>query len=118
VLPQVLFGSSAAQLSPVEAAQLASALSSLASGGGLDVIGNLRGFARLDRLAFGGTQATGVTVSGGKYVTDNVYLEVTGGSTGPSGAVEWRIRKDLSLIARAAGGGGESQIEVRWRKDY
>ncbi|MBS0359832.1 MAG: translocation/assembly module TamB domain-containing protein, partial [Proteobacteria bacterium] len=39
VLSQVLFGRTASQLSPLEAAQLASALSSLAGGGGLDVIG-------------------------------------------------------------------------------
>jgi translocation and assembly module TamB len=37
VLSQVLFGRSASQLSPLEAAQLASALSSLAGGGGFDV---------------------------------------------------------------------------------
>jgi len=117
VLSQVLFGTSASQLSPLDAAELASALTSLAGGSGFDVVGNLRSFAHLDRLALGG-ETTGAILSGGKYVTDNVYLEVTGGSLGPSGAVEWRIRKDLSLIARAAGGGGESQIEVRWRKDY
>ena len=46
VLSQVLFGASAAQLSPIEAAQLASALAALAGGGGFDVIGNLRRAAR------------------------------------------------------------------------
>ena len=73
VLSQVLFGRSASQLTPVEAAQLASALSSLAGGGGFDVIGNLKTFAGLDRLALGGGGSTGgVTVSGGKYLTDDV----------------------------------------------
>jgi len=79
VLSQVLFGTSASQLSPLEAAQLASALSALSGNGGFDVMGNLRTFARLDRLALGGDQTTGVTVSGGKYLTDSVYLEITGG---------------------------------------
>src|SRR5690606_38271345 len=41
ILSQVLFGRSAAQLSPFEAAQLASAVASLAGGGGFDVLGNL-----------------------------------------------------------------------------
>ncbi|MEP6968195.1 MAG: translocation/assembly module TamB domain-containing protein, partial [Pseudomonadota bacterium] len=54
ILSQVLFGSSAAQLSPFEAAQLASALAGLSGGGGFDVIGGLRNFAHLDRLAIGG----------------------------------------------------------------
>jgi translocation and assembly module TamB len=117
VLSQVLFGASASQLSPLDAAELASAMTSLAGGSGFDVVGNLRSFAHLDRLALGG-DTTGAIVSGGKYVTDNIYLEVTGGANGPTGAVEWRIRKDLSLISRIAGSVGESQIEVRWRKDY
>jgi translocation and assembly module TamB len=39
VLSQVLFGRSASQLSPLEAAQLASAVTALATGGGFDVLG-------------------------------------------------------------------------------
>jgi len=82
------------------------------------VAGNLRTLAHLDRLALGG-DTTGAVVSGGKYVTNNVYIEVAGGANGPGGAVEWRVRKDVSLISRVAGGpGGDSQIEVRWRKDF
>ena len=137
VLSQVLFGSSASQLSPMEGAELASAAASLAGGSGLDVLGDLRSFAHLDRLALGSAAggpayydssfssgannagAGGFSVSGGKYVTDNVYLELTGGGrTGPSGQVEWRVRKDLSIISTIAGSGGDSQVSVRWRKDY
>ncbi|WP_296599989.1 translocation/assembly module TamB domain-containing protein [Phenylobacterium sp.] len=123
VLSKVLFERSASQLSPVEAAQLASALSALAGGGGFDVIGNLRNFAGLDRLAFGGDDQSGVTVSGGKYLTDDVYLELTGGGReGPSAQVEWRIRKNLSILSRLtsqnAGTGTGNRVAVRWRKDY
>jgi translocation and assembly module TamB len=119
VLSQVLFGRSASQLSPLEAAQLASALSSLAGGGGFDVIGNLRTFAGLDRLALGGGDASGVTVSGGKYLTDTVYLELTGGGReGPTAQVEWRVRKSLSIISQIAGQQGDSRLAVRWRRDY
>jgi translocation and assembly module TamB len=118
VLSQVLFGRSASQLSPVEAAQLASALSSLTGGGGLDVIGNLRTFAGLDRLAFGGGDEAGVTVSGGKYLTDDVYLELTGGGReGGAAQVEWRIRRNLAILSRITGQ-GESRLAVRWRRDY
>src|SRR6185369_16780198 len=118
VLSQVLFGRSASQLSPLEAAQLASALSSLAGGGGFDVVGNLRTFARLDRLALGGGDASGVTVSGGKYLTQNVYLELTGGGReGPSAQVEWWVRRTLSIISRL-GAQDNSHLAVRWRRDY
>ncbi|MGE5566988.1 MAG: translocation/assembly module TamB domain-containing protein [Parcubacteria group bacterium] len=118
VLSQVLFGASASQLSPVEAAQIASALAALAGGGGLDVIGNLRGLAHLDRLTFGGGQAGGLTVAGGKYLTDNVYLEIIGGGReGPAAQVEWRIKRSLAIVSRIAGQGG-TRLSVRWRKDY
>jgi translocation and assembly module TamB len=118
VLSQVLFGTSASQLSPIEAAQLAAAVSSLATGGGLDVIGNLRAFAGLDRLSLGGNETTGVTVAGGKYISRNIYLEVSGGAReGPAAQVEWRVRRTLSIISRVAGESG-SKLAVRWRRDY
>jgi translocation and assembly module TamB len=118
VLAKVLFERSASQLSPVEAAQLASALSSLAGGGGFDVIGNLRSFAGLDRLAFGGNETSGMSIAGGKYLTDDVYLELAGGGRdGPSAQVEWRVRKNLSILSRLAGQGG-NRLAIRWRKDY
>lgn len=118
VLSQVLFGRTASQLSPLEAAQLASALAALAGGGGFDVIGNLRTFAGLDRLALGGGNASGVTVSGGKYLTDNVYLELTGGGRdGGAAQVEWRVRRNLSIVSRL-GGQGAGRLAIRWRRDY
>ncbi|HEY8004416.1 MAG TPA: translocation/assembly module TamB domain-containing protein, partial [Phenylobacterium sp.] len=120
VLSQVLFGRTASQLSPLEAAQLASALSALAGGGGLDVIGNLRTFAGLDRLALAGGDSTSgaVSISGGKYLTDNVYLELTGGGRdGGAAQVEWRVKKSLSIVSRV-GGQGDSRLAIRWRRDY
>jgi len=120
VLSQVLFGRTASQLSPLEAAQLASALSAMAGGGGFDVVGNLRTFAGLDRLALGGGDAASgaVSVSGGKYLTDNVYLELTGGGRdGGAAQVEWRVKRSLSIVSRI-GGQGASRLSVRWRRDY
>jgi translocation and assembly module TamB len=118
VLSQVLFGTSAAQLSPMQAAELASAVSSLARGGGLGVIGSLGAFAGLDRLALGGDQTTGVSVSGGKYVRENVYVELSQSAReGPAAQVEWRARRELSIISRIGSQSG-SRLSVRWRHDY
>ncbi len=131
VLSQVLFGRSAAQLSPVEGAQLAASVTSLATGGGFDVMGGLRNFARLDRLALGGGEApstvnagggkyveTNVTVSGGKYINNRVYLELTGGGRlGPSAQVEVRANPALSFISQLGGETG-AKLEVRWKIDY
>lgn len=119
ILSQVLFGRSASQLSALEAAQLASAVSGLASGGGLDVLGGLRQFARLDRLAVsGGSGGTAATVSGGKYLTDDVYLELTGGGrTGPSAQVEWRVRRNLSIVS-TVGTQRDAHLAIRFRRNY
>jgi translocation and assembly module TamB len=116
ILSQVLFGRSAAQLSPFEAAQLASAVASLAGGGGFDVIGNLRELAGLDRLSFSG-EASSLTVAGGRYITDDVYLEVIGGAErGAAVSVEWQVRRNLAITSMF-GGEGDTSLSVRWRRE-
>jgi translocation and assembly module TamB len=118
ILAQVLFGTSASQLSGVEAAQLAAAVATLATGGGFDIMGGLQNFARLDRLALGTDSASGVTVSGGKYIGKRVYLEITGGGRyGPSAQVEYRAGHGVSVISQAGGEAG-AKLAVRWRHDY
>ncbi|MDQ7813244.1 translocation/assembly module TamB domain-containing protein, partial [Brevundimonas sp.] len=115
ILSQVLFGRSASQLSAFEAAQLAASVGALAGGGGFDVIGNLRELAGLDRLSFGG-EASSLTVAGGRYITDDVYLEIIGG--GEDGAVvnvEWQVRRNLTISSKF-GGQGEASLSIRWRR--
>lgn len=115
ILSQVLFGRSASQLSPFEAAQLAAGVASLAGGGGFDVIGNLRELAGLDRLSFGG-EASALTVAGGRYITDDVYLEIIGGGEGGAAVnVEWQVRRNLAISSRF-GGQGDASLSIRWRR--
>jgi translocation and assembly module TamB len=117
ILAQVLFGASASQLSGAQTAQLASTVTSLATGGGFDVLGSLRQFAGLDRLAIGGDQVSGVTVAGGKYITNDVYLEVIGGGReGPTAEVDWRIRRGFSIVSQVGGQFG-ARLAVRWTHD-
>jgi translocation and assembly module TamB len=116
ILSQVLFGRSASQLSPVEAAQLASGVASLAGGGGFDVFGNLRELAGLDRISFG-AEASGLTVAGGRYISDDVYLEIIGGGEGGAAvSVEWQPRRNLAVQSKF-GGQGEASLSIRWRRE-
>ena len=116
ILSQVLFGRSASQLSAFEAAQLAAGVAALAGGGGFDVIGNLRELAGLDRLSFGG-EASAVTVAGGRYITDDVYLEVIGGGqNGAAVKVEWQPRRNIA-VASQFGGQGDTSLSIRWRHE-
>ncbi|RZJ96750.1 MAG: hypothetical protein EON88_06005, partial [Brevundimonas sp.] len=115
ILAQVLFGRSASQLSGFEAAQLAAGVASLAGGGGFDVIGNLRELAGLDRLSFGG-EASSLTVAGGRYITDDVYLEIIGGGEGGAAVnVEWQVRRNLAISSKF-GGQGDASLSIRWRR--
>ena len=115
ILSQVLFGRSASQLSAFEAAQLAAGVASLAGGGGFDVIGNLRELAGLDRLSFGG-EASALTVAGGRYITDDVYLEIIGGGEGGAAVnVEWQVRRNLAITSQF-GGQGDTSLSIRWRR--
>jgi translocation and assembly module TamB len=126
VLSRVLFGVSASQLAPGQSAELASALASLTGGGGFDIIGNLRQFAGLDRLVLGGTTTGQTTISGGKYINKDLYLEVTGGGRNGSGAqLEWRIRHNLSLVTRYGAAldprysnDSDASLSIRFRKDF
>jgi len=115
ILSQVLFGRSASQLSAFEAAQLAAGVAALAGGGGFDVIGNLRELAGLDRLSFGG-EASAMTVAGGRYITDDVYLEIIGGGEGGAAVnVEWQVRRNLTISSKF-GGQGDANLSIRWRR--
>lgn len=117
ILARVLFGTSASQLSSSETAQLASTLSALATGGGFDVLGGLRQIAHLDRLTFGADEAGAATVAGGKYLTDDVYLELVGGGRyGPTAEVDWRIKRNFSIVSQLGGLYG-TKLAVRWRQD-
>jgi translocation and assembly module TamB len=117
ILARVLFGTSASQLSSAQTAQLASTLSALATGGGFDVLGGLRQIAHLDRLTFGTNDIGSATIAGGKYLTDDVYLELVGGGReGPTVEVDWRIRRSLSIVS-VLGGEYGAKLAVRWRND-
>lgn len=116
ILSQVLFGRSASQLSAFEAAQLAAGVAALAGGGGFDVIGNLRELAGLDRLSFGG-EASALTVAGGRYLTDDIYLEIIGGGEGGAAVkVEWQPRRNIA-VASQFGGQGDTSLSIRWRRE-
>jgi translocation and assembly module TamB len=118
ILSRVLFGRSASQLTALEAAQLAAALAQLAGGqAGFDPAGLLRDATGLDRVSIGASGGVAV-VSAGKYIADDVYLEVGAGGQGGVGAeVEWEPTDEVSVISSAQGN-GDTKIRLRWKKDY
>lgn|GEM_PF-1295637 len=116
VLARVLYDRGTTQLSALEAAQLASGLAALSGNQVFDLAGAFRTIG-LDRVSFNGENGA-ASVSGGKYVAKNVYVEITGGAQGePAAQVEWEPKRNLSLVSRFSGT-QTSRFSVRWKKDY
>ncbi len=122
VLSRLLFGASVTQLSPIQALQLAAALNSLRGGsGGLNPLGKLRSAAGLDRLRFYGADKTsgrGPSVGAGKYISSNIYVEVTTDARGFTATqIEIGLTKSLRLLSQVGSFGG-SNLKLRYSHDY
>ena len=118
VLSRILFGRSPTQLSAIEAARFAAALAQLSGGGGLDLLGSLENAVGLDTLDIGQNETGQAQLTTGKYLSDDVYVEVRTTAEGTPGvAVEWEARRNVTVEAETVPGESES-ISVQWRKDF
>lgn len=125
VLAQLLFDKPANELGPGDAIALAQTASALrGGGGGLDVLGRTRSVLGVDTLdVTSGDNPSDVDVSAGKYLTDDVYLEVESGTAQNSGraSVEIDVLPDVvpnlnvELETTAEGRGG---VGFNWQMDY
>jgi len=122
VLSRLLFGTDPSNLSATEAIQLAAALNSLrGSGGGLNPLGKLRsatGFDRLRILGADEASGRGTSLAAGKYLTDNIYVEIVTDAKGMTATqIEIALSKALSLLSSTGSFGGSS-ASLRYSKDY
>ncbi|MEO0381034.1 MAG: translocation/assembly module TamB domain-containing protein, partial [Pseudomonadota bacterium] len=79
VLAQIFFGRDISQLSAFQALQLANAVANLAGKGGVGLVSQLRGSFALDDLDVTSDDEGNTAVRAGKYLSDNVYTDVTVG---------------------------------------
>ena len=120
ILSAILFSRSATELSGLEAAQLAAILAQLSgTGGGLDLLGGLRDTLGIAQLGVSFDEDGGAIVTGGRYLADNVYLQIfSGASSNQTGAViDWELRKDLSLRSQIQSDNDQS-ISLSFKKDF
>ena len=119
VLSRVLFGRSPSQLSGLEAAQLAAALAQLAGGGtGFNLAGTLSDAVGLDRLDIASSETGEARVTTGKYLAEDVYLEVeTTGSGAPGVVVEWTPLDNVEVETEIDPIEGP-KVSVDWTRDY
>lgn len=122
ILARILFGDNVANLSPMQAVQLAAALNGLrGGGGGLNPMGKLQNASGIDRIGIvSGDEATdrGTSLAVGQHISNNIYVEVI---TDPKGftatQLEISLSKTLSLLSKTGTNAGSS-ANLRYSKDY
>lgn len=115
ILARLLFDRNSGQLSPLETATIAAQLSGQNLFG---IVGGLRRAAGLDRLDFAAGENGEVVVTGGRQLTDDVYLELESRGTALSSArLEWTLTPDFTLLSRLTGD-TEASVALRWRTEY
>ena len=123
IVSRILFGSSIGNLSTIQAVQLAASLNSLrgSGGGGLNPLGKLRSATGVDRLRILGADETsgrGTALAAGQYLTDDIYVEFITDARGFTATqLEISLTPALSVLSQA-GGSGQTNISVRYRKNY
>jgi translocation and assembly module TamB len=123
VLSRLLFGTNPENLSATEAIQLAAALNSLrgSGGGGLNPLGKLRSATGFDRLrVLGADEATGrgTSLAAGKYLTDNIYVEIVTDARGFTATqLQIALTRTLSLLTQTGSFGG-SAASLRYSRDF
>ena len=116
IIARLLFDQSVSELGAFEAAQLAAQLSGQNL---LDVVGQLRDLAGIDRLDISTGENGELAVVGGRRFGDNVYVEI--GSAGAAAInealIEWSLTPDLSVLSRVSAD-TDASVAIRWRRDY
>ena len=122
ILSRILFGRSVTQISPVQALQLAAAVKALAGGSSIfDVMDRTRQFLGVDQLDIktSGDTKGDAALSMGKYLRDDVYLEVEQGLGKESGkvSVEMELTPNIT-IETEAGADAQGGVGFNWKWDY
>ena len=118
VLARLLFGKDITQISAIQALRLAAAVRTLAGKGGEGVLGRLRGSFALDDLDVTTDETGAASVRAGKYISENIYTDVTVGADGTA-EVNLNLTLSPSLTARGSlGSDGETGVGVYFERDY
>lgn len=118
VLSQLIFGRDLSSISPLQAVQLAAAVGTLAGRGDGGFINDFRMNAGLDDLDITTDDAGNAAVRAGKYLSENVYTDVTVSADGTS---EINLNLDVTndITAKGSfGSDGETSIGIYYERDY
>jgi len=120
VLARLLFDRELNEVSGLQALRIALAVRELSGQGGTDgILDGARGSLGLDTLDVGGGGSEGATVKAGKYLEEDIYLEVESGLGGEGSRV--RVEKDLLRnlsVEASVDQQSNSGFGINWKMDY
>jgi translocation and assembly module TamB len=118
ILARLIFNKGVGELSPLQVARLAAAVSELSGGSG-GVLSRLRASTGLDDLDIVTDEKGRTSVAAGRYVTENVYLGVQQGATSGSSRVTIDLDVTKDIKARAGMGvDGGSTLGIFFEREY
>ncbi|MCB1373895.1 MAG: translocation/assembly module TamB domain-containing protein, partial [Rhodobacteraceae bacterium] len=118
VLSRLLFKRASQDLSPFQAAQLAAAAAELAGAGGSGLLASLRSSTGLDDLDIITEDSGATAVRAGKYISENVYLDVQTASDGVSRAEVVVEINDMVTARGSVGTDGNTRLGIFYERDY
>lgn len=119
VLAQLIFNRSMSNLSALQIAQLASAVSQLAGGSSTSLLDGLRGKLGVDDLDVTTDENGAAQVRAGKYLNDRTYIELQQGSDAGSGKAIINLDVGRGVKLRGeAGSDGSGAAGIFYEKEY
>lgn len=121
ILSRVLFGKNIQKITPFQAIQLKQTLDRFTGNGGsgFDPLGKLRDLTGLDDIRVDTDDEGQASVGAGKYLTEDVYLELEKGAGEQSGTanIQVEITPSISLESEV-GQDAQAGAGVMWKWDY
>ncbi|WP_377293528.1 translocation/assembly module TamB domain-containing protein [Rhizobium sp. SG2393] len=119
VLAQLIFNRSLSNLSALQIAQLAAAVSQLAGGGSTSLLDGLRNKLGVDDLDVTTDESGGASVRAGKYLNDRTYIELQQGSGAKSSKATINLDVGRGVKLRGeAGSDGSGAAGIFYEKEY
>jgi Uncharacterized protein conserved in bacteria len=118
VLARMLFGRNIAEITPLQAVQLASAVATLAGRGGGGFVGGIREQLGVDELDVTTDADGNAAVRVGTYIGENIYTDVEVNSQGQT-VINLNLDLTDNLTAKGTvASDGETSLGLFFERDY
>ncbi|MFB2553555.1 translocation/assembly module TamB domain-containing protein [Ensifer soli] len=118
ILAQLIFNRSLSNLSALQIAQLASAVSQLAGGQSTSLLDGLRNKLGVDDLDITTDESGGAQVRAGKYLNDRTYIELQSGTEAGGGKAVINLDVGRGVKLRGEAGADGSAAGIFYEKEY